>query len=305
MVLISNSLRHRLKAKLPRFITSGLRGFETYISRIGYWLQVMREVRGRTKKDNAKLWVSFLAASVVSMRNLDKWQNPMVLWDITVRVLGVGIFNVRANCDDLYHVIPSGEPEVFAAISRLLDTGGSFVDAGANIGKYSILAANRVGLEGRVIAIEMMPETALILRNHVEVNGARNIKVIEKALSDRAGETVTASVPENLHGQASISEELLSQNRRTISVETSTLDTILQGKYIIDLMKMDLEGVEPRALLGAEKSLQRIQNIIFEDWGKDGSETRQILKKHGYKISALDERNFLARREPVQGESAR
>jgi FkbM family methyltransferase len=57
-----------------------------------------------------------------------------------------------------------------------------------------------VGPTGRVLAIEMMPATADILRQHVATNDCTNVELVEKALSDRAGDTIMAKVPAGKHG---------------------------------------------------------------------------------------------------------
>jgi len=290
----THSLRYRLKAVFPHFVTTFLRGIETYIRRMWYWGQVMRQVKGRVVKDKAKLWLSFFAAPVTALRGLDKWQNPMVYWEASVKVSGVGQFKVRAGCDDLIHVAPVREPAIFKLLRTSLKPGDVFVDAGANIGVYSVLAANLVGPAGHVIAIEMMPDTAAVLRKHIELNQLNNVKIVEKALSDKSGETVTAYVEEGLFGQASIAGELNAHGKRSVTVTTATLDDIFAGSSEIRLMKMDLEGVEEPALRGALQILPLIQNVVFESWEAGGGTVGDILEDNGFKVSHLDGRDYLA-----------
>src|SRR5689334_3802567 len=69
------------------------------------------------------------------------------------------------------------EPNETWAIRRLLGPGDLFVDIGANIGYFSVLAARSVGAEGRVIAIEPAPPTVAKLRDNLDLNGLSNVEV--------------------------------------------------------------------------------------------------------------------------------
>lgn len=67
-------------------------------------------------------------------------------------------------------------------LADLLKDGGGFFDAGANIGIYSVLASRLAAGTGRIVAIEMIPETAAILREHLAMNQCHNVTVIEMDL---------------------------------------------------------------------------------------------------------------------------
>jgi FkbM family methyltransferase len=212
-----------------------------------------------------------------------------------VRVPDIGKFQLRRHSDDLWHVLPSREQAVTDAVKTILAPGDCFVDAGANIGFYSILAAHHVGLSGRVLSVEMMPDTATILRDHVALNALEQIEVIEKALSDSNGKVITAIVEEGKYGQASIANALDLPGGRAIQVNSTTLDSILNGIDSIKLMKLDLEGAESLALKGAKKSLKKTRYVIFEHWN-ECSEVEQFLTALGFIVTNLDGRNGLASR---------
>lgn len=76
------------------------------------------------------------------------------------------------------------EPDISAAIEKYLDRG-LFVDVGANIGYYTLFAASR---KLDVVAIEAAPATFQKLSNNVRRNGAENVRLVQKAVSDKAGE---------------------------------------------------------------------------------------------------------------------
>lgn len=136
-----------------------------------------------------------------------------------------------------------------------------------------------------------MPDTAGRLRQHVAMNGLVNVEVIEGALSDKAGQGVTARIPVGKHSQASIASSVVG-NAVEISVLTTTLDDVLAEVGEVAAMKMDLEGAEMLALRGASDSLGRARVIVFEDWGGDGLAT--ILRANGFDVRRLDGNNSLA-----------
>jgi FkbM family methyltransferase len=288
--MLSSDFRESMKRYLPALVWRIAGRAERYLSRLIVWGQVMRQIRGADRDSSQALWSAFLWSPVSSLTNLDQWRDPVVGCDAKVEVPNIGRFNIRANSDDLYHLLRTRERAVFETISNVLRPGDCFVDAGANIGFYSVMAASKVGLGGRVIAVEMMPDTAAILRKHARLNGASQIEVVETALLDRAGGHVTAHVIDGKFGQASISGSGIG---RAVNVEASTIDDVLRNVPVIRLLKMDLEGAEELALRGAQESLERIGAVIFERWTRETNVSR-LLVARGFNVQSLDGRNMLA-----------
>lgn len=270
-----------------------------YLQRLRFWGMVARDTEAVDDAGRAALRKSMLAAPLTALRNLCKWENPRLLADARLRVKGYGLFDCRAEMDDLFHVLPQAQPGVRGAIERYLSPGDTFVDAGANIGFFTVVGANIVGPQGKVIAVEMIDETAAILRTHVAINGLANVTVVEQALSQRAGEEIVAHLPVDHVGQATLLAETLHGARtREIRVTTTTLDMITQGLERIDLMKIDLEGAEAMALEGAQDMLQRTRRVIFEARPDDKgvSATVDALRAAGFAITPIDKYNQLAER---------
>jgi len=206
-------------------------------------------------------------------------------------VTGIGKFLLRKNTDDLWHVLPGREPAVLSTIEKYLESGSVFLDAGANIGVYTVLAGRIVGESGRVIAVEMMPDTARILRRHLAMNDLQNVVVVEKALADTTGTSIIARVPEGKFGQASITSGVGNDVMET-HVRTVTLAEILDEIGEVTLTKMDLEGAEDIALVGAGDSLQRVRAVIFEDRGD--AHVSAMFRARGFSVERLDGANCLA-----------
>ena len=285
-----------VRAWAPRFLWVLARRIYTYLGRLSLWLRILGQVRGTSFVDSMKLIASAMAAPVTALSELDKWRDPALLFDARVRA-GGSTFHCARMSDDLFHVFPSAQLGVRKALGRYLRPGDVFVDAGANIGVFTTFGARQVGPEGRVIAFEMMPGTAARLRDHLEVNGITNTKVIEGALSHRAGETVEAVQPAGSFGQASIARAPGERDATTrLSVQTITLDECLNDVAQIDVMKLDIEGAEPAALRGATACLARTRYLVFEDWGVE-SEATEIARAAGFSIERLDGNNVVGIRD--------
>jgi FkbM family methyltransferase len=278
--------------RLPGPVRRTLGYGRDYSARLLRWISILRSIRGNTIRDQLRLLASAIASPLTSLGRPGQWQDPVLLWDVDVRVEGIGLFALRSHTDDLWHVFPGREPAVLRGIHDHLDTGDVFVDAGANIGVYTVLAARLVGTGGRVIAIEMLPETASILRGHLLMNHLENVSVFENALAGSPGEQVVAKVPAGQYGQATITTSATIGAGQMVKVETSTLDVILAETDKVALMKMDLEGAEEAALSGAENTLQRIRAVIFEDHG--ASRLSEVFCGVGLRVQRLDGNNCLA-----------
>lgn len=268
----------------------GLGRGRTYVRRLLRWGDVVRHVRGVTPSDTTALLSATARAPWSALRALGRWQDPSLDRDVEVVVRGVGRFHVRGRTDDLWHVLPSREAAISREVGRLRP-GDVFVDAGANIGFYTVLAGHLVQRAGQVIAIEMIPATSAILRAHVELNDLSSVRVVEAALSDVAGQELVASLPLEQHGQASITRT----GGREVRVRTTTLASVLEGVDAVRLMKLDLEGAELLALRGAGVALEKVRAIVFEDWG--APEVGSFLREQGFVVRRLDRNNCIAERQ--------
>ncbi len=292
-------LRRQIAARTPDFVRKRVRMAEHYGRRHKEWLQVLREMRGARSRDTLTLLCSALLAPLTSLRRLDGFEPPLPLADLTVEARGVGRFKLRAGTDDIIHVLSAREPAVRRLLEDTLNPGDTFVDAGANIGFFSVLASRLVGPKGKVVAIEMMPETAARLRHHLALNHCTNAVVVEHALSERGGEIVRATSSAKKFGQASIAAGVADNAERSIvhEVETVTLDAALTDCGAIALIKMDLEGAELLALRGANAVLARTRVMVFENNVAD-PKVPALLAAAGFAVAPLDGANYLANRLP-------
>ena len=147
-----------------------------------------------------------------------------------------------------------------ALLKQLLSPGDNFVDVGSNIGHLAIVGKKRVK-DGRVIAIEAHPQTALYAKKNFKLNGI-DVEMLNFAVGDKAGVmTFTDLFADDCNS--------IAQDEETgIVVTVKTLDELLGNLNEIKLLKIDVEGYEFLAFQGATDVLKRVQFIYFEVWDK-------------------------------------
>ncbi|MGO9173859.1 MAG: FkbM family methyltransferase [Rhodomicrobium sp.] len=134
-----------------------------------------------------------------------------------------------------------------AFLLHLLRPGDLFVDVGANIGSYTVLAS--AVCCARSIAAEPDPDTMISLKRNVEANNIGDrVILIEAALGARAG-SLRFTVGRDTTNRIATPED---DNARDVPVRT--LDEILVGRNPV-LIKMDVEGYEPEVIAGAAETL--------------------------------------------------
>ncbi len=160
-------------------------------------------------------------------------------------------FGARMRCD-LGDLIPSTifhfgvwEPDLSHWVSRLLSPGDVFVDVGANIGYYSVLAARLVGETGSVVAIEASPTNFARLQQNLRANRIRNVRAVNLAVAAEAGTVTVYSGPPQNSGAASTLPEWRN-GRPEATVSALPLDAILTDneRSRTALIKIDVEGAE-------------------------------------------------------------
>jgi len=155
------------------------------------------------------------------------------------------------------------EPHKHQLMKNTLRPGMTFIDVGANKGDFTLLAASRVGPQGRVLAFEPHPDNTYWLRQSIALNRFTNITLVEAALSNSNGR-------ENLfEGSGSGQHSLLKQadGQRAWCVNTYRLDDYLAAEGIdqMDAIKIDVEGAEWQVLEGARGTLQRCKPVVYLD----------------------------------------
>lgn len=205
-----------------------------------------------------------------------------------------GRFEVFADPDDPVIGGPvlanAYEPVVTGMVEQILKPGDIFVDVGANLGYFTLLAAPIVGDEGHVYAVEPNDLNVKLLESSIRANGFENVSVMQVAAAERIETLLLHSTIGNGTTSAMREHELFTGT----SIPGIPLDIMLSGrKKPITLIKIDVEGFEYRALRGAEAVMSQDRpHIIFEfsAGGIDGIGGEQFLRwlaDRGYRFSNL------------------
>lgn len=192
-------------------------------------------------------------------------------------------------------------------VTRFLKPGMVFFDVGANLGQYTLLAAQSVGVSGKVHGFEPNRRMFEELKFNVELNSMGARCVLNKlAVSDKAGVANLSCYEEGaeVYGSIGTAKREEADIVAHEEVATTTLDDYVQTNEIkhIDLIKMDIEGAELLALRGGEHLLQQSNapTIVFEmsdtntkGFGYKAIEIWNALESYGYEMRAFDHRGRL------------
>ncbi len=195
------------------------------------------------------------------------------------------------------------ESEVRYVANQVLDQNTLFIDAGANIGLWSCYAAAIINNPAQVIAVEPGQNALNILRCNQALSG-RKFTVLEKAVWSESDCTLEFALCEqpvsnylvNCGGYSSQTTK-----PRIVAVQTICIDEIAH-KAIINspnisrvIIKLDIEGAEIAAIIGAAQTLAAQDVlIIFEDHRKDKTckITDQILNELGLHVYYINPETF-------------
>lgn len=161
--------------------------------------------------------------------------------------------------------------------------GDVVVDAGANIGYYTVLASKLVGPTGRVYAFEPDPTSFELLERNVRLNGADNVVAEQKALSN-ANTTLELFIASDNKGEHRIYQPE-GEHRPSIKVPAVRMDDYLRGKVDhVDFVKIDTQGAEAVIIEGMAETIRANQQMVMivEFWPSGlaglGSDAAALLK---------------------------
>ena len=187
------------------------------------------------------------------------------------------------------------ESRLLAQLQALLPIGPASVvcDIGANIGNHTLYFAKVLGA-GKVISVEPQPGVHATLQRNIALNDLQDRVVTHRVmLGEKAGVGRVAKFnPRNLGGTAfEVGEG---------EVPLTTLDALVPEEDIarLDLIKIDVEGMQQAVLLGAEQVIAtRRPPLWIEILAKDPTslETQGWLARFGYRATKLGPQDFLFR----------
>jgi FkbM family methyltransferase len=181
------------------------------------------------------------------------------------------------------------------AFEKEILPGSVIYDIGANVGFYSLLAAELTGEKGQVYAFEPLPRNIKFLIQHVQINRYENIKIIEAAVSDHEGDAYFDLGASTAMGHLSQGGEL--------KVNVVRLDEMLARGEILppDYMKIDVEGAEFDVIQGSQNILETYHPTLFLDTHNRTAHQQALirLEQLGYQITILDGKSLAETREVI------
>ncbi len=188
-------------------------------------------------------------------------------------------------------------------VTRFLRPGDVFVDVGANIGLFSVIASSRVGSNGRVISFEPASSLRERLSENLCLNSCSNVSVLSYALSDTqesralsvcgAGFDAWSTLASGGTGDRPSKTEMV--RCRTLSDVAKETPEVLEACFL----KIDVEGWETRVLRGAAEVLRnhvpRVLLIEFsrapqQQAGSSYEELWNELRKQGFEVFRVPRR---------------
>ena len=168
--------------------------------------------------------------------------------------VAIGGIEVRIHPDFATQGWESVEVESYRAFAAMLRAGDVVYDVGAHIGTYTLVALQRIGPDGRVIAYEPHAFTRSYLERHVEWNGGAGRTLIRGVCCGAsAGRAKFYSVPNRAEGMNGL---VPVEGFGESIIELVTLDLEVSSfEAIPNVIKIDVEGAEWEVLKGAEQTL--------------------------------------------------
>jgi len=187
------------------------------------------------------------------------------------------------------------ERKITNLLTKILKNDQIFIDVGAHVVYYSLLAAKKVGNNGKVFAFEPNNDNYKILIQNINLNKFNQIKYFKIGLSDHDGEAQFYINPYN-DGGSSLTK-FTYQALELVTIKIAKLDTLMSDLTLnrIDLIKIDVEGHQMNTLKGMENTLREFRPKIiveFNDAPSRDEIINYLLKLNYVEFCNVDENNL-------------
>lgn len=228
-----------------------------------------------------------------------------------VQLDGFQLATDRTDISVAQEIVGNGiyEEHLTALFRSVLRPGMSFVDVGANIGYFTMLASTLVGPTGAVSAFEPNTENCRQILLSVARNGFGNIKLHPLALTESVGSAFFSSAIGSNGALLSSADDTL-MNPNCLVVATAPM-TLLVDKA--DVIKMDVEGAEGVVVKGALPLIERLRPVVTAEFslemiprvsGMSGLEFIELFTRRNYRVELLDRQHRTAARTPIDDPAA-
>jgi FkbM family methyltransferase len=195
------------------------------------------------------------------------------------------------------------EVGVLRDVIRHLPAHPVVLDIGANIGVHTLEFARAThALGGEVHAFEAQRQVFHMLAGNVAINSHFNVHCHHAAMGAQMGElqmppidygvpTSFGSVELGSGRQHEAIGQHIDWSQTGERVRQITLDSLALPR--VDLVKLDVEGMEVAVLEGGRETLQRCMPVVCVEFIKSGPRLRELLFELGYQVFVLNRLNFI------------
>jgi FkbM family methyltransferase len=142
--------------------------------------------------------------------------------------------------------------------------GDVVVDVGAHIGLYTLLAAKRVGIGGKVFEIEADPANFEILIQNIKLNNLKNVRAFNYAAysEQRQMNLYLRNSDLGFTKYSTVLQDLASAGDKSVLVRGNTLDSLVD-QFDVNWIKIDVEGAELEVLQRATRLLSNRKRLTI------------------------------------------
>ena len=158
---------------------------------------------------------------------------------------------------DVCHPMSERESNYYDDINITISPNDIVLDCGAFVGNFTTAAAIKAN-KGQVFAIEPFQENVEFMQKNIEQNNLKNVTIIQKAVCDKEREVIIHNETD-LPSASGIYIRPKKKDPRVI--KGMTIDKIYKKYKLksIDFIKMDIEGMEREALMGAREVITKFK----------------------------------------------
>ena len=186
------------------------------------------------------------------------------VYDIDYDSIKLRVYPADNACDN--SILRSGihrEEDELAILRTFTKPNQIFVDIGANIGIYSLIADKFLGEDSKIFAFEPFPDTFKKLQFNINANNTDRILAFNFGIADKDKTEQLFLISGRNAGQHSTNKQVAlrshSKNEKPVEINVRPLAKILQEQQInkVNILKMDIEGSEDKALLPYMNATER------------------------------------------------
>lgn len=176
------------------------------------------------------------------------------------------------------------EPLSTQLMNKEVKSGMTIIDIGSNIGYYAILENKLVGKYGKVFSIEPSPKNFELLNRNLELQPQKNFQTYNLAINDKNEKIEFIINKKSNWSKIREPTDIIGKDDEVIKITSKTLDEFCNEEEIerIDLIRMDVEGLEVKIIEGSKNILKKYQPRIMMEVHKSHigkRKTKQMLEE--------------------------